>query len=472
MNHHPSLHQPAAAADVAVPAAGRWLALALLALAQFMLILDITVINVALPGLSRELGLDSIGVGWAISAYAIPFAGLLLLGGRAADLFGSRRTFLIGLAVFTLGSLVAGLATDAMVLLAARAGQGVGAALLSPAALATVTRLFTGTERHRALAIWGAIGGTGAAVGVLLGGLLTAGPGWRWIFFVNVPVGLLVAISVPLLVPATKALAGARLDVLGALIATGATASLVFGLSLMGTGTDWVLPVGAAVVLFGLFALVERASRSPLLDFGLLARRPIQAGAFLMLVATGLLVGAFFLLSFVLQARLGWSAFDTGLGFLPVALGTIVGAHLAGRAIGHVGARSVAVAGLVTAAAALAFAVTQLSSAALLIAAVAVAALGLGPAFVAATTTAMSNAEHHQTGIVSGLVNTFHELGGAAGVAVISAVAAGSLIAPELAVGFSNAFAAAAAAALGSGIVAALLVPPGRPAPGAARFVH
>jgi EmrB/QacA subfamily drug resistance transporter len=391
MNHHPSLHQALPAADPTAATPGRWLALALLALAQFMLILDITVINVALPDLSGELGLGSVGAGWAISAYAIPFAGLMLLGGRSADLFGSRRMFLVGLAIFTTASLTAGLATDATVLLAARAAQGIGAAFLSPAALATVTRMFTGTDRHRALAIWAAVGGTGAAMGVLLGGLLTAGPGWRWIFFVNVPVGLLVAIAVPLLIPATKALSRAKLDVLGAILATGATASLVYGISLMGSGSGWALPIGVAVVAFGVFTFVERASSAPLLDLGLLMRRPVQAGAFLMLVATGLLVGSFFLLSFVLQARLGWGALDTGLGFLPVALGTIIGAHIAGRAIGHLGARVMAVAGLVVAALALAVAVTLLSSPLMLVAAIAIGAAGIGLAFVAATTTAMTN---------------------------------------------------------------------------------
>jgi MFS family permease len=339
MNHHLAPAVNADASPTGQAQASRWLALALLCLAQFMLILDVTVINVALPQLSTEIGLAARDAGWAITAYAVPFAGLMLLGGRSADLFGARRTFLAGLVVFTLGSLWAGLATDAVSLLAARVVQGMAAAFLSPSALAMVTHLFSGHDRHRALAVWGAIGGTGAAVGVLLGGLLTAGPGWRWIFFINVPVGVLVALGLPFLVPAIRGIGDGKLDLMGALLATLATASLVYGVAASGSGSPlWMWALAAAVALYAVFVLVEMSSPRPLVDLRLLGRRPVQAGAMLMLVGTGLLVGAFFLLSFLLQGRLGWSALDTGLGFLPVALTTIVGAHLAGHAIGLVGA--------------------------------------------------------------------------------------------------------------------------------------
>lgn len=473
MHHHSN---PASHADTAAPAhapASRWLALGLLCLAQFMLILDVTVINVALPELSAEIGLAARDAGWAITAYAVPFAGLMLLGGRSADLFGARRTFLAGLVVFTLGSLWAGFAADATSLLAARVAQGMAAAFLSPSALAMVTHLFHGHDRHRALAVWGAIGGTGAAVGVLLGGLLTAGPGWRWIFFVNVPVGAMVALGLPFLVPAIRGIADGRLDLMGALLATLATASLIYGVAASGSGGPlWMWALAAAVAIYAVFVLVEMSSAKPLVDLRLLGRRPIQAGALLMLVGTGLLVGAFFLLSFLLQGRLGWSALDTGLGFLPVALTTIVGAHLAGHAIGHLGARTVAVAGLAVAAASLGLGTLVLDSPLLLIGAVALAALGLGPAFVAATTTAMASAGPHEAGIVSGLVNTFHEVGGAIGVAVLASVAAASLADPTELSGFGSALALAAGAAAAGLLIAALVVPPGRPAPGAPRFVH
>jgi EmrB/QacA subfamily drug resistance transporter len=472
MNHHPSAqaHHPAAPEDAPVP--GRWFALALLCLAQFMLILDITVINVALPDLSRDIGLSATSAAWAIAAYAIPFAGLMLLGGRSADLLGSRRVFMAGLVVFTLASFAAGFAPDATMLLAARAAQGVGAAFLSPSALSTVTRLFTGHSRHRALAVWGAIGGSGAAVGVLLGGLLTAGPGWRWIFFVNVPIGILVAVAVPLVVPASRGLGDGKFDVIGAILATLGTASFIIGIAQIGSAGNGLLFIGAAVIILGLFAVVESFAAKPLVDLQLLARRPIQAGALLMLVATGLLVGSFFLLSFALQSRFGWTALDTGLGFLPVAVATIIGAHLAGHAVGHLGGRTVAVIGLFAAAASLAFATTALGSPMLLIVAVATTALGLGMVFVSATTTAMAHAGPNETGVVSGLVNTFHELGGAMGAAILAAAAAASLAAPAVAGGFADALTLSAIVAGVTALLAIIVVPGGKPAPGAPRFVH
>lgn len=472
MNHHPasSAAHPDVPDDPAVP--GRWLALALLCLAQFMLILDVTVINVALPDLSRDIGLAPASAAWAIAAYAIPFAGLMLLGGRSADLLGSRRVFMAGLVLFTAASLGAGFASDATMLLAARAAQGVGAAFLSPAALSTVTRLFAGPSRHRALAVWGAIGGTGAAVGVLLGGLLTAGPGWRWIFFINVPIGILVAVAVPLVVPANRGLQGGKFDVIGAILATLGTASLIIGITQIGSGGSWMLFFGAAVIILAAFTAVESFAAKPLVDLRLLARRPIQAGALLMLVATGLLVGSFFLLSFALQSRFGWTALDTGLGFLPVAVATIFGAHLSGHAVGHLGGRTVAVTGLIIAAASLGFAATELGSPMLLIAAVATTALGLGAVFVSATTTAMAHVGPHETGVVSGLINTFHELGGAMGAASLSAIAAASLAAPQVAAGFVDALVFSAIAAGATALLALIVVPGGRPAPGAPRFVH
>ena len=472
MNHHPSHIADHHVSPDEPTAPGRWLALALLCLAQFMLILDVTVINVALPELSRDINLAPASAAWAIAAYAIPFAGLMLLGGRSADLLGSRRVFMAGLGVFVLASLAAGFATDATMLLAARAVQGIGAAFLSPAALSTVTRLFTGQSRHRALAVWGAIGGSGAAVGVLLGGLLTAGPGWRWIFFVNVPIGILVAVAVPLVVPANRGLGDGKFDVIGAILATLGTASLVFGITEIGSGGNWMVFVGAAVVILAAFAARESFAAKPLIDLRLFARRPIQAGALLMLVATGLLVGSFFLLSFALQSRFGWTALDTGLGFLPVAVATIIGAHLAGHAVGHLGGRSVAVAGLSVAAAALAFAVTQLGAPMQLIAAVAITALGLGAVFVSATTTAMAHTGPNETGVVSGLVNTFHELGGAMGAAILAAVAAASLAAPQIADGFVDALMLSALIAGVTALLALIVVPGGKPAPGAPRFVH
>lgn len=453
-----------------------WLALAALALAQFMLILDVTVINVALPDLSAEIGMKAGSAGWAIAAYAIPFGGLMLLGGRAADLFGSRRMFLIGLVLFTAASLTAGLAVNESMLLAARALQGIGAALLSPAALATLTTRFSGADRHRALAVWASIGGVGAAAGVLLGGLLTDGPGWRWIFYINVPVGVLVALLLPLLVPPTPGHGrGMRLDFAGGLLVTAATASLSYGI--MNARPDaelltWLVPITASIILFVVFAIVERRIAEPLINLGVLGRRPIRAGIFVMTFASALLIAGFFMLSFVLQGRLQWSPLNTGLAFLPVALGTLIGAHLSGNLVSQVGGRSIAVGAFSLAAAGFALAALQLDSVVVLIASIAVAAFGLGGAFVASTTTALSHVEHHEAGVVSGLVNTFHEMGGALGVAAVSAIAASSLASPVLGSGFIQAFGVSAAVALATAATAALLVPAGKPAAGTPRFAH
>lgn len=453
-----------------------WLALAALALAQFMLILDVTVINVALPDLSRDLGLSAEAAGWAIAGYAIPFGGLMLLGGRSADLFGSRRVFLIGLALFTGASLAAGIAPDASTLIGARALQGVGAALLSPAALATLTTRFTGRNRHRALGVWAAIGGVGAAAGVLLGGLLTDGPGWRWIFYVNVPVGVLVALVVPLLVPSMPANGtGRRLDIVGGTIVTAAMASLTYGIMNAGPGSElmaWLIPLLVAVGLVVAFVFVEQLVAEPLIELSVFRRPPIRAGIFVMALASALLIGGFFLLSFVLQGRMQWSPLTTGLAFLPVALGTLVGAHLGGTLVSRVGGRVVASAAFTVAAAGFGTAALQLDAVTLLITAISVAAFGLGAAFVASTTTALSHVAHHEAGVISGLINTFHEVGGALGVAAMSALAASSLMAPALDGGFALGLTAWAIVALGSAAVAALLVPPGKPAADAPRFAH
>lgn len=453
-----------------------WLALAALALAQFMLILDVTVINVALPDLSRDLGLSAEAAGWAIAGYAIPFGGLMLLGGRSADLFGSRRVFLLGLALFTAASFGAGIAPNASTLIGARVLQGVGAAMLSPAALATLTTRFTGRNRHRALGVWAAIGGIGAAAGVLLGGLLTDGPGWRWIFYINVPVGVLVAIVVPLLVPAVPANAGGRrLDIVGGAMVTAAIASLTYGIMNAGPAAvpaAWLVPLLVAIGLVIAFAVVERWVADPLIDLSVFGRQPVRAGIFVMLLASALLIGGFFLLSFVLQGRMLWSPLITGLAFLPVALGTLVGAHLGGTFVSRVGGRAVASVAFAVAAAGFGTAALQLDTVALLIAGVSIAAFGLGAAFVASTTTALSQVAHHEAGVISGLINTFHELGGALGVAAMSALAASSLMTPTFDGGFALGMAAWAVVALASAIVAVLLVPPGKPAADAPRFAH
>jgi MFS family permease len=280
----------------------RWWALILLCLAQFMVILDITVVNVALPTIGSDLQLDRAWLTWVVTAYTLCFGGLLLLGGRLADTLGRRRTFLAGLGLFTAASLASGLAQGGTALVAARAGQGVGAALLSPAALAIITTTFQGAERNRALGTWAAIAGAGAAVGVLAGGLLVEYASWRWVFYINLPVGILVAAAVPALIAAVRpGHRAARLDLLGALAGTLATAAVIYGLVAAGSqgwgATTTLLPLATGLVLAGEFVAVERMAREPLVPLELLARRPLLAGQLVMLASSGLLLATYFLSS-------------------------------------------------------------------------------------------------------------------------------------------------------------------------------
>ncbi|NRQ39240.1 MFS transporter [Nonomuraea sp. NN258] len=474
------------AAPPGTPPPRRWAALALLSAAQFMLILDVTVVNVALPSIGADLGLGRESLTWVVAAYTLCFGGLMLLGGRLADLFGARRVLMGGLAVFTLASLVTGLAPDGGVLIAGRVAQGVGAALLSPSALAIVTTTFHGAERTKALGVWAALGGTGSATGVLFGGLLTAGPGWTWVFFVNVPVGVAVLAAIPLTVPrghgGAQSGSGSgsgdgrrRVDVLGALLVTTATGALIFGLVAAGEsgwgGTVTLLSLGGAIVLYAGFAVAERIVRAPLMDVRMLGRRPVAAGAFLMLVATALLIAFFFLGSMLLQGPGGLSALETGLMFLPVAIATGVGAHLGGRLVGKAGARPVAAIGLGLAAAGSWLLPLGGLSTWYVLAGFVVAAFGLGGVFVAATTTALGFVAHSEAGLASGVVNTFHEVGGSVGVAVVSTVAAAGIEAGTGA-GFGTAFTVAAVAAAVSALLSLALIPPGRPHLTAGPHVH
>jgi EmrB/QacA subfamily drug resistance transporter len=455
----------------------RWLALALVSVAQFMLVLDITVVNVALPDIRADLNLTRDTLTWVVSAYALLFGGLMLLGGRAADLFGASRIMLAGLTVFTAASLVSGLASEGWILVGGRVGQGLGAALLSPAALSIITTTFQGRERAKALGVWAAIGGTGAAVGVLLGGLLTAGPGWEWIFFINVPVGVVLLAALPRVIPAAEGLrARRRLDVLGAAAATTGTAAIIYGFINSGdhgwTARSTLISFAAAAVLYAAFAARQRLARSPLMDLRMLARPRILSGAFLMVAATGLLVAGFFLGSFYLQTARGYGALTTGLLFLPAAVSTIVGAHTASRAVMHVGPRPVAAAALAVAGLGATLPAVWLGTATL-VAGISIAAGGLGATFVAATTTALTHVAPDEAGLTSGIVNTFHELGGAIGVAVVSSIAAPSIAAAGAdTAGFTAAFTFSASAAIVAAVIAAALIPSGRPPAGAMPRAH
>jgi EmrB/QacA subfamily drug resistance transporter len=455
----------------------RWITLALLAFAQFMLVVDITVVQIALPSIGTDLGLGREPLTWVVTTYTLVFGGLMILGGRLADVLGARRTLLTGLAVFIAASALTGLAGSAALLIGGRAAQGLGAALLSPAALSIVTTTFHGRDRSRALGIWAAIGGAGAAAGVLLGGLLTAGPGWPWVFFVNVPIGLVVLVSLPRLVPAVRtSSADERVDVPGAVLVTAATGLLIYCLVNAGdAGWRAASTIGllvAAAVGYGTFVLVESRTGTPLMRPRTMVRRPVVSGVYLMLVATGMLLGLFFLTSPYLQEVRGYSALKTGLLFLPVALAITAGAQAGAHLIGRIGGRAVAAASFVVTAAGAAL-LTQLSSGESVLTGVLpgflLAAFGIGPVFVTAMTTTMANVPAEEAGVASGVVTTFHELGGSVGVAVMSTIAAASLAAPRVAGmdGFSDGYLACAIAAGVSALVALLLVPAGKPQPAA-----
>jgi EmrB/QacA subfamily drug resistance transporter len=438
--------------------------LMLLCVAQFMVILDVTVVNVALPSIGAELAFAPGDLQWVVTAYVLMTGGLLLLGGRMADLLGRRRVFLTGLTVFTGASLASGLATSPELLIAARAVQGIGAALLSPAALSIITTTFTGAARTRALSVWGAIGAGGAAAGVLVGGVLTSWLGWEAVFFINVPVGIATAALAPRLVRPDGPVRGAlgRLDLPGALVAITGLVALVYGIE----RTD-VAPVIVGAALLGLFAAVERRSSHPLVPPATWRSRSLVSSASVMLGGTGLLVGGFFLNSLFLQQQLGWSPLEAGLGFLPLVIVVGVAAHAGPHLLAHAGARLVVVLGLLLVGAGdlyLAAAPAGASYLVDLLPGFLALGFGIGLVFVSVSVTAMADVDHERAGLASGLMTTAHEIGAALGVALFSAIAVGG--------GYADG-ARAGAAIAGLLILAALVtVPAYRPAEGHRLALH
>jgi EmrB/QacA subfamily drug resistance transporter len=449
--------------------------LILLCFAQFMVVLDVTVVNVALPSIGHALNLSRDTLTWVVTGYTLGLGSLLIFGGRLADALGRKAVFLAGLALFTAASMTAGLAGDGAMLLSSRVVQGIGAAVLSPSALAIMTTEFTGDERNRAFGVWAAIGGAGAVIGVVVGGALTTALGWRWVFLINVPVGVVVGLLVPRVVPRRPRGAAARQDVLGALMGCGSVALLMYGLIRAGD-SGWSSAAALVPIFLGLvgaagFVLVERRAPAPLLPMDLLRRPPLPGAVLVMVSVTGLLYSAFFLNSIYLQDVRRLSPLHVGLVFLPVAFAMIIGAHLAVRLVTAVGARYISVASLALTAAGLlllAFAGVNSGGLAGLLAGFAMTTMGTGAALVAATATGLSGEDQQHAGLASGILNTGHELGGSLGIAVVSAVAAAS-IAPHAGAevaGFQHAFLATGIAAAVMAAAAAVLVPAGRPAAG------
>src|SRR5690348_16044733 len=330
------------------------LALLVLATAQLMVVLDATIVNVALPHIQRALGFSGSGLEWVVNAYAVTFGGLLLLGGRAGDILGRRRVFVFGLLLFSAASLLGGFATSQWWLLTARAVQGVGGAVIAPTALALITTNFPeGGERNRAFSVYAAMAGAGSATGLLLGGILTTYLSWRWVMFVNVPIGIVVAAAAPRVLNESPRRPG-RIDVAGAVTGTGGIALLVYGLSKAATGADGISHWGDAQVLASLtasvallvsFAAIERRSSHPLLPMRLLADRN-RSGAYLIMlcIATGLF-GFFFFLTLFIQDVLGYSAIRTGVSYLPFAVGVVAASAPASPLVARLGPRPLIITG-------------------------------------------------------------------------------------------------------------------------------
>jgi EmrB/QacA subfamily drug resistance transporter len=450
----------------------KWLALALLSAVQFMVVLDIAIVNVALPSIKDDLGFSQENLQWVISAYALVFGGFLLLGGRAADVLGRRRIFLAGLVVFTVSSLLAGLAWSEASLIGARAFQGLGAAIISPAALSILSTTFAeGRERNIALGVWGAVGGFGAAAGVLLGGILTDALSWEWIFFVNVPVGAIAFLLTPLLLTESRDARVKRFDVPGAVLVTGGLSSLVYAITQAGQD-GWLAgrTIGffvASVVLLAGFIAWEQRHPEPLMRLGILRIRTVtgaNVAGFILGTAT---FSMFLMLTLYMQQVLGYSAMKTGVAYLAVAGTAILWSAVAAQLVTRVGVKPVLVAGMVTLTAGVLY-FTQVSVGGSylgdLLPGFLLIGIGLGFSFVPISIAALAGIQPAEAGLASGLINTSQQIGGALGIAALStiastwtdnAVADGTALPTALVDGFTAAFVAGAIVAA-VGILAAL----------------
>ena len=470
MHHRPKHHE---AAKTATGSHGPkpWL-LPVLLVAQLMVILDITAVNIALPHIARDLRLSGASISWTITSYSLIFGSLLLFGGRAADLLGRRRMFLTGLGVFTASSLASALAGSAGVLFAARAGQGFGAALLSPAALSLITSTFHGHQRGKALAAWGAVGGAGAAVGVLVGGVLTQFTDWRTIFYVNLPVAAALLIAALKVIPADTARPRfSGLDLPGAALATASLASVVYAIT-QAESAGWASVQTHLCGLGGVaglaaFAIYELRIDAPLLRVDRIADRAVGGGLILMLAAAGSIFGLFLLCSLYLQNVLGMGALATGLAFIPLALSAGVGAHAAGHVVARHGVRGPLVGAFAVAAGGMAL-LSRVGEHGTYVRDVLpgmlVAGVGLGVAVVTVSMAILTGARAEEAGMLSGLNSTGHEIGGTLGIAIFSTIAAGSgaILGPHAAAGISDAFLVGALLATLASVVAYAVLPQSR----------
>ena len=480
----------AAAGPGAQPARGpagpgprhRGLALGLILLGQLLVVIDVSIVTLALPTIQRALGFSPTGLQWVISAYALVFGGLLLLGGRSADLLGRRKVLITGTGVFTAASLACGLARSAPVLVAARAVEGLGAALMAPAALALILAMFPeGAERNKALGAFGAVSGAGGAIGVLAGGMLTTWLSWPWIFFVNLPVGALILAGAPRLLPESRASLGHhRFDAAGAVTVTGGLSLLVYAVVTAGShGWASATTIGllaAAAALIAAFVMIEARSAAPLLPLSFFRNRTVTAANLAGLLLGALIFPMFVFLSLYMQQVLGYSAIKTGLAFLVIAAGMIASSGLAQGLVTRTGAKLVLIAGL------LGFAAAQVlfirlpaagSFTAHLLPGFIIVAAALGLAFVGDFIASATGVDPADAGLASGLINTSQQIGGAIGLAVTTTIAAnrtaallhaGHPPAVALTAGFHDAFTVTGGLALAAALAAAALIRRAQPA--------
>jgi EmrB/QacA subfamily drug resistance transporter len=466
--HAPSLDTPRA----------KNLALMLLAMTQFVIVIDASIVNVALPSIGHALHFSRDNLSWVVNAYTLTFGGFLLLGGRLADLLGRRRMFMLGLIVFSLASLAGGLAQSEAWLIVARTVQGLGAAIVSPAALSIITTTFAeGAERNRALGIWGAVAGLGGAAGVLLGGILTSGLSWRWVLFVNVPIGLIAATLAPRLLLESRAENGTEgFDIPGAVTVTAGLALLVYtvvdAVNVGWGSTGTLLRLVGSAVLLASFVIIESRQRHPLMPFSIFRLRTLRGANIVGLLIGMSLFSMFFFISLYLQDVLHYSPIKTGVSYLPLAVGIILAAGAASQLTTRVGFKPTLIAGLLFIAGALlwfsrvpapggSFAADVLGPSLL-------AAIGLGLAFVSVTIAAVTATKPHEAGLASGLINTAQQVGGALGLAILATVANSrtqSLLrsgvhstSVALTKGFDRAFLVGAGFAIAGAILTAVLI--------------
>jgi len=450
----------------------KWLALALLATVQFMVVLDIAIVNVALPSIQVDLGFSQENLQWVISAYALVFGGFLLLGGRAADIAGRRLVFVVGLVIFTLGSLASGLAWDEASLIGARALQGLGAAVISPAALSILTTTFAeGRERNLALGVWGAVGGFGAAAGVFAGGILTEALSWEWIFLVNIPVGLAALALTPLLLSESRDASAQSFDLPGAVLVTGGLVALVYAIT-QADNYGWTSPetigvFAGSVALLAAFVWWERRVSDPLVPFSIFRVSTVTGANVAGLILGTAMFAMFLMLTLYMQQVLGYSALETGIAYLAVAGTAILWSAVAAQLVTRVGVKPVLLAGMALLTVGLVY-FTQVSVGGSyvgdLLPGFLLIGIALGFSFVPISIAAVAGVQDSEAGLASGLINTSQQIGGALGIAVLStiattrtedAVGGGTPLPAALTDGFQAAFLVGVGIAV-AGVIAAL----------------